>query len=94
MIQSNRYAVETKEGNFDLFITGIVEEDAGTYICQINSEPMQNIVSHCCCLLLLLSETTTRSGLQQWFSTACSWRLEKQNESNLAINIPGRIKIM
>ena len=45
MIQSNRYAVETKEGNFDLFITGIVEEDAGTYICQINSEPMQNIVS-------------------------------------------------
>jgi hypothetical protein len=45
VIQSNRYAVETKEGNFDLFITGIVEEDAGTYICQINSEPMQNIVS-------------------------------------------------
>ena len=49
VIQSNRYAVETKNGNFDLVITGVVEEDRGIYVCQINSEPMQNIVSCCCC---------------------------------------------
>lgn len=44
VIQSDRYVIESKDGTYHLFITGIVEEDEGTYICQINSVPMQNNV--------------------------------------------------
>ncbi|XP_040581450.1 protein amalgam isoform X1 [Lepeophtheirus salmonis] len=43
--QSNRYAIINKEeGSYDLFITNVIDSDAGTYICQINSEPMKNLV--------------------------------------------------
>ncbi|QQP40541.1 Uncharacterized protein FKW44_014622, partial [Caligus rogercresseyi] len=42
--QSNRYAIINKEeGSYDLFITNVIDSDAGTYICQINSEPMKNL---------------------------------------------------
>jgi hypothetical protein len=44
-IQSNRYSILHKEGVNDLTIYNVTESDAGTYICQINTEPMKNYVS-------------------------------------------------
>ena len=45
--QSKRYAIENKEQeSVDLMITDIGTEDNGTYICQINSNPMKNLVRH------------------------------------------------
>ena len=49
--QSERYALEKIEGSIELIITNVTETDAGIYICQLNSEPIQNHVSICVCLL-------------------------------------------
>ena len=43
--QSNHYSSENKRDNSDLIITDIKEDDAGIYICQINTEPIRNKVS-------------------------------------------------
>ena len=43
------YSLENKRDSSDLIITNIKEDDAGIYICQINSEPMRN---HVMCLIL------------------------------------------
>ena len=43
--QSERYALEKIEGSIELIITNVTETDAGIYICQLNSEPIQNHVS-------------------------------------------------
>ena len=44
--QSLRYAIENKEQqSVDLKIANVRPEDEGTYICQINSNPMKNLVS-------------------------------------------------
>ena len=42
--QSSHYSTENKRDNSDLIITGIKEDDAGIYICQINTEPIRNKV--------------------------------------------------
>ena len=42
--QSDRYALEKIEGSIDLIITNVTEDDAGTYICQLNSQPTTNHV--------------------------------------------------
>ena len=40
-----RYGIEKKElGSFDLLIANVSESDAGAYICQVNSNPMENLV--------------------------------------------------
>ena len=53
--QSERYALEKIEGSIELIITNVTETDAGIYICQLNSEPIQNHVgTH---LTLILSST-------------------------------------
>ena len=44
-IQSNRYSILHKEGVNDLTIINVTQEDAGKYICQINTMPMKNFVS-------------------------------------------------
>ena len=43
--QSNHYSSENKRDNSDLIITDIKEDDAGIYICQINTEPIRNKVN-------------------------------------------------
>ena len=48
--QSERYALEKIEGSIELIITNVTETDAGIYICQLNSEPIQNHVSIWVCL--------------------------------------------
>ena len=45
--QSERYALEKIEGSIELIITNVTETDAGIYICQLNSEPIQNHVGTC-----------------------------------------------
>ena len=45
-IQSDRYSILHKEGVNDLTIYNVTQEDAGEYICQINTEPMKNYVSY------------------------------------------------
>ena len=42
--QSSHYSLENKRDSSDLIITSITEEDAGIYICQINTEPTRNNV--------------------------------------------------
>ena len=43
--QSARYAIYKKnEDSVNLVVTDVKMEDAGTYICQINSNPMVNLV--------------------------------------------------
>ena len=42
--QSSHYALLRKEDRIDLVITNITEDDAGTYICQLNSDPIINHV--------------------------------------------------
>ena len=42
--QSSHYSLENKRDSSDLIITSITEDDAGIYICQINTEPMRNNV--------------------------------------------------
>lgn len=43
--QSDRYAIYKKnEDSVNLVVTHVKMEDAGTYICQINSNPMVNLV--------------------------------------------------
>jgi len=42
--QSNHYSLENKRDSSDLIITSITEDDAGIYICQINTEPTRNNV--------------------------------------------------
>ena len=44
-IQSDRYSILHKEGVNDLTIFNVTQDDAGEYICQINTEPMKNYVS-------------------------------------------------
>ena len=44
--QSSHYSLENKRDSSDLIITNIKEDDAGIYICQINSEPMRNHVKY------------------------------------------------
>ena len=44
--QSTHYALERKEDGIDLVITNITEKDAGIYICQLNSQPIQNHVMY------------------------------------------------
>ena len=43
--QSSHYSLENKRDSSDLIITNITENDAGIYICQINTEPTLNHVS-------------------------------------------------
>jgi len=40
--QSNHYSTVNKQDNSDLIITDVREDDAGIYICQINTEPLRN----------------------------------------------------
>ena len=42
--QSNHYSTINKQDNSDLIITDVREDDAGIYICQINTEPLRNKV--------------------------------------------------
>ena len=42
--QSNHYSTVNKQDNSDLIITDVREDDAGIYICQINTEPLRNKV--------------------------------------------------
>ena len=42
--QSSHYSLENKRDSSDLIITSITEDDAGIYICQINTEPTRNNV--------------------------------------------------
>ena len=43
--QSNHYSTDNKQDNSDLIITEVREDDAGIYICQINTEPLRNKVT-------------------------------------------------
>ena len=46
--QSRRYVISSKnKGSVNLVLTNVRISDAGTYICQINSNPMINLVRHC-----------------------------------------------
>ena len=44
-IHSDHYSILHKEGVNDLTIFNVTQDDAGEYICQINTEPMKNYVS-------------------------------------------------
>ena len=58
--QSSHYSLENKRDSSDLIITNIKEDDAGIYICQINSEPMRNHVM--CLILSILVLTSTQKS--------------------------------
>ena len=58
-IQSDRYSILHKEGVNDLTIYNVTQEDAGEYICQINTEPMKNYVSSIAGLGIFHTQTDT-----------------------------------
>ena len=60
-IQSDRYSILHKEGVNDLTIYNVTQEDAGEYICQINTEPMKNYVSSIAGLGIFHTQTGTRA---------------------------------
>ena len=60
-IQSDRYSILHKEGVNDLTIYNVTQEDAGEYICQINTEPMKNYVSSIVGLGIFHTQTDTRT---------------------------------
>ena len=41
----NHYSAENRKYGSDLVITDVREDDAGIYICQINTEPLRNKVT-------------------------------------------------